>query len=124
MLIFLQWLTATFNDDSQHVLVAKTCNYLKFNMQNKLTLNGIAEKMGTNRNKLSESFKQVLGIGVFEYLRGERLQKAKYLLSNTNERVHSIANEVGYCECSYFSTAYRNKFGVSPAKDRLSFRGK
>ena len=120
MLMLSPWLIPDIYENTQKKLVNKTCDYLKINMQNKLTLKGVADKMGTNRNKLAESFKDELGIGVFEYLREERLEKAKYLLCNTNTRVQCIALEVGYAGCAHFSTAYRKKFGVSPAKDRAA----
>lgn len=100
------------------VLVKNTCRYLKHNIHEKLMLDEVAHSMGSNRSKLSSTFKRVLGKGVFEWLREHRMLKAKSLLINSKMTVQQVGFEVGYENCANFSTAYKREFHLSPSQQR------
>ncbi len=81
-------------------------------------LDAIAIQMGTNRSKLAASFKNVLGISVFEYLRKIRMEKAKVLLINSDISIQQISFEVGYENSANFSTSYKKYYQLSPREQR------
>lgn len=101
-----------------NVLIQKTCGYLKKNICSKLVLAEIATIMGSNRSKLAATFKRVLGIGVFEWLRKQRMLKAKYLLLHSELSIQEIGFEVGYENSANFSSAYKKQFNISPRQQR------
>lgn len=69
--------------NTSHItLVKKACDYMQAHISEKLFLDDIALSVGTNRNKLAVSFKNTLGIGVFEWLKEQRMSQAKLLLIN------------------------------------------
>jgi len=105
-------------DKKQVELVEKTCRYLTAHLDRKCSLAGVALLMGTNRNRLAISFRVVAGCGVFEWLRDQRMIKAKYLLLHSNKSAQQIACDVGYSNSANFSTAFRRKYGVSPRQQR------
>ncbi len=104
--------------DNGDMLIDKTCDYLQKNIHRKLSLNEIALLMGSNRSKLAASFKAVFGVGVFEWLRKERMFKAKSLLIHSELSVQEVGFEVGYENSSFFSTAYKKEFDLSPRQQR------
>lgn len=99
-------------------LVTRACQYLTSHLCEKQTLDSISYVVGSNRSKLASAFKKVLGVGVFQWLRTQRLQKAQYLLSHSHLSIQDISMEVGYDSNANFSTAYKKLFGVSPREFR------
>ena len=106
------------NNNKDNILVQDTCLYLKKNIYNKLILDDIASFMGSNRSKLAATFKRVLGVGVFEWLRKQRMLKAKSLLIYSELSIQEIGFEVGYENSCNFSSAYKKQFNVSPRQER------
>jgi len=79
------------------------------------TIADIAARVGINTTKLTSGFRKVYGIGVYEYLRDQRLEKGKYLLENTWKSLKEISRMLGYKHCCNFNTAFRKKYG-KPAR--------
>ena len=104
--------------NKDNLLVQNTCQYMKKNIYSKLMLDDIAIFMGSNRSKLAATFKQVLGVGVFEWLRKQRMLKAKALLIHSELSIQEIGFEVGYENSANFSSAYKKQFGISPRQQR------
>ena len=53
-----------------------------------------------------------------DYIREYRLERAKWLLKNTDAKVSDIAQDVGFDNYSYFSTLFKKSEGVSPNEYR------
>tara|TARA_R110001583_G_scaffold192509_2_gene359073 strand:- start:1453 stop:1998 length:546 start_codon:yes stop_codon:yes gene_type:complete len=104
------------NKDS--LLVQDTCRYLTKNIYSKLILDDIAIFMGSNRSKLAAIFKRTLGVGVFEWLRKQRMLKAKSLLIHSDLSIQEIGFEVGYENSANFSIAYKKQFNLCPRQQR------
>ncbi|MCX2839059.1 substrate-binding domain-containing protein [Salinimicrobium sp. MT39] len=73
-----------------------------------------------SRVHLYRKVKAMLGLTVNEYINSQRLAKGKYLLEDTNLNVSEIAYSVGYSSPGYFSTSFKNKYGLTPKKFRDS----
>jgi|GEM_PF-1916768 len=107
---------------SDQQLVTETCQYLLSHIDQKLNLDDVAITMGANRSKLSAIFKQVIGYGVFEWLREQRMLKARSLLMNSEMSIQAIGFEVGYENSANFSTVYKKYFDISPRQQRKSVK--
>ncbi|MEW6989620.1 helix-turn-helix transcriptional regulator [Colwelliaceae bacterium 6441] len=106
------------NCNKDDLLVQNTCRYLTQNLYNKIRLDDIAMFMGSNRSKLASTFKRVLGLGVFEWLRKQRMLKAKSLLIHSELSIQEVGFEVGYENSANFSSAYKKQFTISPRQQR------
>ncbi|MDD2545461.1 MAG: response regulator [Burkholderiaceae bacterium] len=82
-------------------------------------LNELARMVGTNARRLNEAFKRCVGVTVFEYLREERMKAARTLLAKTALEVQDVALELGFTSGANFSTAFKERFGLSPTQFRL-----
>lgn len=113
---------STFSDaevnSRQSQLVEKACNYMLQNLDRHLTLVSISRALYTNRNTLSNAFKNEVGQGVATWLRQQRMTKAMELLRNTDKSIQEIAISVGYPDQANFSTAFKNTFDEKPLQMR------
>jgi AraC-like DNA-binding protein len=74
----------------------------------------LSRQVGLNDYKLKLGFRQVLGTSPFAYLRNQRLDLARQLLSETEMAVEQVAIAVGYKSRSSFTAAFRRKFSTCP----------
>ena len=51
--------------------------------------------------------------GIAEFIKEERLAKAKKLLRYTNKSIEKIAEETGFSGVDYFLRVFKKKYGVS-----------
>jgi AraC-like DNA-binding protein len=82
------------------------------------TLNDLTRHFGTNSNKLMSLFKRVFNKSIFEHIGDLKMQYAHDLLAKEDRRVSEVSRLVGYKNANHFSTAFKKKFGMSPAKVR------
>lgn len=87
-------------------------------------LEDLARAVGLNRNKLNHGFRQLYGATAFTLLRDARLHRAQDLLRQTETSLSEIALAVGYNSQANFTTAYRRRFGHTPAAMRRRKSGR
>lgn len=84
------------------------------------TVESVARAAGMSRSAFSERFTSTFGRSAMELLREVRLDRGAELLSTTDLGVQAVAERVGISSRSYFSKAFRARFGVDPAGYRLA----
>jgi DNA-binding response OmpR family regulator len=82
----------------------------------------IAHKVGTHDKKLSAIFRQHLGMTVFAWIRDERLRRGRELLGDSRMSMQDIAEQVGFRSACNFTTAFRERTGVTPSAFRRSLQ--
>ncbi|WP_299113196.1 AraC family transcriptional regulator [uncultured Winogradskyella sp.] len=85
-------------------------------LENPPSLTELANRIGTNTNKLKIEFKAQFGVPVFKYLQNERLKKAYHLIKNEQKTIQEAAWAVGYDSLGSFSNAFEKKFGYRPSQ--------
>ncbi|MCI6909017.1 MAG: helix-turn-helix domain-containing protein [Clostridiales bacterium] len=98
--------------------VSRICAYIDENYASELSLGTLSSAFGYNASYLSTMFRETTGVGFPQYLENRRLEEAARLLRTGNLRVSQIAEQVGYRSVTYFTTAFRKKYGISPDKYR------
>lgn len=79
-------------------------------------VNDIVREMGLSRVQLYRKVKAILGYSVNDYINSVRLKKAKHLIHNDEFTITEVAYKVGYSTPAYFSTAFKNHFGMTPTE--------
>ena len=87
-------------------------------LENPPSLRELARSVGMSHPKLNRCFRQMYGTTVFQYLRNERLNRAREMLEREGLTVTETAYSVGYDSISHFPQAYKKNFGVSPRTRR------
>ena len=93
-------------------------NYIAENLNEKLTVQRLADKSHMSTSHFSRVFKQQTGFSPYDYVLITRLNKAKYLLQKTDMTVASIAYETGFNSESNFICFFTDNEGISPGKFR------
>ena len=109
----------------KEILVTKAISILKSRLDEEVTLEQLSQELSSNRNTLSEAFKDIAGQTIFSWLREQRLQKGADLLEKTELSVTHISLDVGYNNANNFSSAFKQHFNLTPLqyrKHRLKLR--
>lgn len=80
----------------------------------KVNTDEIIGKYSINSNIVKKLFKEQYGCGTYEYQISLRMQKAYYLISNTEKSFKEIAAETGYAQYSDFVKYFKKYNGILP----------
>ncbi|GAB6260488.1 helix-turn-helix domain-containing protein [Photobacterium sp. R1] len=108
--------------DKRFLLIEKCVSYLNETLSEEIKLDALCRKLGTNRNKLNQVFKEYLGMTVFEWLRKQRMRKAAELLETSSLNIVQISEQVGYMDSNNFSTAFKRIYQTCPTQFRQNYR--
>lgn len=100
-------------------LASRAADYIQAHYSEDISLDIIAGYIKVSPTYLSRIFAQEQGKGVQEYLTDLRLQKAKQLLTQTNDKVYEIAVKVGYPDAVYFNKVFKKHTGKTPKEYRM-----
>lgn len=82
----------------------------------------VADNINMGYSKFRRLFKEYTGYAPLQYIQELRLQRSKELLLSTNLSLTEIAEEVGYDNADYFSTAFKKKNRITPAAYRKKLK--
>ncbi len=89
---------------------------------NRITLEKVSQVAHMSPFSFSRYFKKNCGAGFVEYLNRVRMNKACYLLRETEYQVNEIASECGFSSISNFNKQFRKTEGLSPRDYRAQFK--
>lgn len=92
--------------------------YLLDHLSEPLNSHSIAQALGISRSKLYQQCQQYLNLGVTEYLRSLRIERAQSLLRDSDVPIARISDLVGFEDYNYFCRVFRQETGLSPKKYR------
>jgi len=81
----------------------------------------IAQAFGMSERECQREFSHVIGMSPKEYLLSYRLSVATTLLTTSTIPLARIAAECGFASQSYFSRAFKARFGHSPSDHRKRY---
>ncbi|KJF93325.1 AraC family transcriptional regulator [Photobacterium angustum] len=84
------------------------------NIGENLSINELAKIACLSPTQFKKLFKQNVGVSTLQYIKVQRMEKAKALLTHTDLPVQLIAERVGYTDSSAFSRRFSIHFGLSP----------
>jgi AraC-like DNA-binding protein len=87
-----------------------------------LSLTELAAVLGISPSQLSRRFRSVRGTTPVAYLRDLRLQKARELLTETDQTLQVVAEHTGYRSAFYLSRVFSAQTGQSPSAYRRTSR--
>ncbi len=105
-------------DNRSQSCIQKAKDYIAQNLDQELSLVLLAEKVYLNPSYFSILFKRKVGCNVSDYIKGERLKKAKQQLMATRLKISEIARNVGYPNAAYFGKFIKQETGQTPLEYR------
>ncbi|MBQ0022035.1 MAG: tetratricopeptide repeat protein [Prevotellaceae bacterium] len=98
-------------------LLSKVNKHIKDNIANcNFNASMLAELVLMSTTTLNRKIKAITNMDTTHYIRLQRLNKAKYLLTNTKLSMGEIQAECGFESPSYFSRAFKSEFDISPTE--------
>lgn len=83
-----------------------------------ITLERISREAGLNRTDLTNGFRRLYGMSVYDFIQKCRMERAHELLQDPTRAIIQIAEAVGYRHPCNFSTAFRAYYGCTPQRVR------
>ena len=103
-------------------LVQKVINHINLNLSQPLSLKELAAMCYISPPYLSNLFKQEVGITLTDYINRQRIHRAAHLLSTTDMKISSVAENVGILDGNYFTKIFKRIMGVTPTVYRREHR--
>lgn len=96
--------------------------YIQSHLHSELRLYQIANQVGVSSYYLAHAFKVTTGLSPHRYVLHCRLERAQWLLRNTQLSIAGIAYEVGFGNQSHMTTVFRRALQMTPRAYRQQFR--
>lgn len=93
--------------------------FLSENLDQKIDLATLAERVGLSRFHFTRAFKTSFGVPPYRYLLNLRIRKASDLLKSSQMPITNIALEVGFSCPSEFARVFRQIMNCTPREYRL-----
>lgn len=92
--------------------------YIHENLQHKITIGELSDIAKLSPNYFRQKFRHVVGCYPKAYIINRRVEKAVYLLQETDYSITDIAEKLGYSDLFSFSKQFKEKTGYSPTDFR------
>ena len=107
------------NKNTQHVdLINKGRLRIRETLEEAVSIQDIAQELGISYSSFRKLFKEYTGMAPAMYQQSLRLQRAKELLSTTDESIKEIAYRLNFESPDYFSAKFKNQTGMKPSDFR------
>ena len=100
--------------------IVKLNRYIDEHISEDLSIETLMSVFNISKNKLYNKFNEFLNCGIAEHIKSRRIEKAKDLLKNTNKKIHTISNDVGFNDYNYFCRVFKKEVGMSAKQYRKS----
>ncbi|RMD80555.1 MAG: helix-turn-helix domain-containing protein, partial [Lentisphaerae bacterium] len=92
------------------------------NFRHPLTNEELAQEINMSTRAMIRTFKGIFGCTPQAFYLRLRLEHALLLLEFSQHSIEVIAEQCGFCDRNYFSTAFKRHFAISPAAYRRKNR--
>ncbi len=100
----------------QGILSKKIEQYIYDNMEKDIGIDDICKEMYISRTKLYEVSSAFFNMGITEYIRYLRMEKAKEYISKGELSINQIAERVGIPDANYFTKVFKRYMGMTPSE--------
>jgi signal transduction histidine kinase/ligand-binding sensor domain-containing protein/DNA-binding response OmpR family regulator len=76
----------------------------------------LAEEVGISRVHLHRKLKELTNQTTRDFIRNIRLQEAASIIKGKNQNITEVSRAVGFVNVTYFSTAFKELYGITPSK--------
>lgn len=113
-------LEISFKDNPQtvHKEIEIVKEYIYEHYNEEISVDKLADMVMMTPSYLSSIFKKETGQNLSKFIKAYRMEKAKFMLENTMDKILDISISCGYSNVSYFCSSFREYYGVSPQKFR------
>jgi len=105
--------------DSDKLMMEQLMKYIEAHIsETELKVDDLAEAVHLGRTVFYGKLKAIVGMSPVDFLRRLRMQRAEYLIANSDEAFSQIAYAVGFSDPKYFSKCFKKETGLTPSEYR------
>lgn len=93
-------------------------DYVNYYINDDLKVSTIARHFGYNDKYLSRYFKKFSGVSLKHYILSQKIERANFLLADTNLTVSDISNSLGFSDYHNFIRIYKSMTSMTPSEYR------
>lgn len=106
------------NEDLRNARLMRLTQYVEENYMHKIRLSDFAKQEGCSVSYLSHFIKNTMNQTFQDYVNSVRFRRACKLIAEGNQSMISISMESGFSDYRYFSRAFLENYGMTPAEYR------
>ena len=99
-------------------------DYVNSFINEDLKVTNIARHFGYNDKYLSRYFKKISGVSLKHYILSQKIERANFLLTDTNLTVSDISDSLGFSDYHNFIRAYKSITSMTPSEYRNIYAGR
>lgn len=93
--------------------IMKLDEYIDLHLTDKISTSDLCDEFLMSRTKLYETFNDAFHMSIGHYIKLKRIERAKHLLSETDNTIAEIAQQVGFGEYNYFCSVFKKEVGIT-----------
>jgi len=111
----------SFKRSKQEQLYNDIVDYIKWNQQEQVKVSELADYFGYNEKYLSHLFTTISGVPLKQYILQQKMEMAKFILTDTNQSINEIASHLGYKDCHNFMKSFKKIVGLTATEFRNAY---
>lgn len=100
--------------DGYSLVVSGALKRIEHDMDKNISLGDMAGEFLISPGHFSKCFKRETGVGFASYVTMVKMEKARALLKDPQNRVGEVARMLGYSDYAYFFQVFKKQFGYAP----------
>jgi transcriptional regulator GlxA family with amidase domain len=101
--------------------ILKAQIFIEDNFQDKISVDGLAEKFAIGRRSFERRFKKATNNSVIEYIQRIKIEAAKRNLEISRKNINEVMFKVGYTDTKAFRTVFKKITGLTPIEYRNKY---
>lgn len=98
--------------------IKECCDYMVLHIEEKITLEDLARLTGYHPHYLAEKFRAETGETVMGWLRRQKIERSKLLLTSGDKSIQEISALLHFSSYSHFASLFRKTTGITPGEYR------
>ena len=101
--------------------ILKAQEYVDDNIQDKITINELADLVKLGRRSFERRFKAATNNSVLEYINRVKIESAKRSFEMSRKNINEVMFDVGYTDTKAFRTIFKKNTGLTPIEYRNKY---
>lgn len=98
--------------------IYKVISMMIVDLDREVSFDKLAQSVNLSPSRLRHLFKEATGVSLAQYLKAQRLEKAKHLLESTFLNLKEVMHRAGFTDRSHFMRDFMKAYGIPPLQYR------